>query len=117
MRYRQLTADGDMAFGHQQIDFHRNTPEAVAQAILTRLKLWLGEWFIDQTEGTPYAQAVLGKHTQTSVAHALRSRILGTPNVTELTNFELHTDVNQRATSVSAQVQTAYGPVAIVETL
>lgn len=116
MRYRKLTPSGDMSFGHQQRDFYRDEPNAVAQAIQTRLRLWLGEWFIDQTDGTPYVQAVLGKHTQDGAAYALRARILETPGVTGLTEFELRVSTDQRTAFVDAHVQTAYGPVAVVET-
>ena len=42
MRYRPLDANGDYTVG---IPFLVNSPACVGQAVLTRLKLFLGEWF------------------------------------------------------------------------
>lgn len=109
MRYRRLDDDGDMKFGNQQADFHRNTPEAVAQAVMTRLNLWVGEWFIDQTEGTPYQQAVLGKSTRASIEPAIRSRILETQDVTGIEEFSLSIDPDERKVTISATINTSYG--------
>ena len=47
MKYRKLTENGDYAFGRGGADMHADTPEAVGQAVLTRLRLFAGEWFVD----------------------------------------------------------------------
>lgn len=113
MRYRRLGDDGDMTFGSQQADFLRNTPETVAQAVVTRLKLWLGEWFIDQSEGTPYQQAALGKRTRASIEPAIRSRILETEGVTSIDQFDLSIDPDERKVTINATISTAYGPAVV----
>lgn len=113
MRYRKLDMNGDMTFGSQQADFYRNQPEAVAQAVWTRLRLWVGEWFLDQTEGTPYQQAILGKHTRASIEPAIRSRILETQGVTGIEQFNLSTDPDERKVTINATISTAYGPAVV----
>lgn len=113
MRYRKLDSNGDMAFGSQQANFWRDVPEAPAQAILTRLRLWLGEWFIDTTEGTPYQQAVLGMHTSATVEPAIRRRILGTQGVTTIESFDMVRDTENRVVSINAVVNTEYGTVEV----
>ena len=78
MKYRKLTENGDYAFGRGGADMHADTPEAVGQAVLTRLRLFAGEWFVDLKEGTPYVPGVLGKHTQDTYDPVFRERILDT---------------------------------------
>ena len=46
MRVRKLDENDDMTFGGGGNDYHRDTPEAVAQCIKTRLRLWRGEFSI-----------------------------------------------------------------------
>lgn len=109
MRYRQLDADGDYVFGGEQADFHRDTPGAVAQAVLTRLKLFEGEWFLDTTAGTPWRTEVLGKYTGGVYDAVIRQRILDTQGVTELAAYAASLDVERRALSVAATINTQYG--------
>ena len=109
MRYRKLAADGDMIFGHGGRDFHQDSPEAVAQAVLTRLLLWRGEWFLDQSQGLPWAQLVLGKHTQGSYDLAIRSRVLDTPGVTGIAEYASSLDGESRKLSVPLTIDTRYG--------
>lgn len=109
MRYRKLDENGDMTFGNQQADFYRDVPDAPAQAVMTRLRLWLGEWFINQTEGTPYTQAVLGMHTQNTVDPAMRSRILNTQGVTQITSYNSYRDPDTRRITINATIDTLYG--------
>jgi hypothetical protein len=100
---------GDMRFGSGQADYYRDTPEAVATAIWTRLRLWTGEWFINVTEGTPYMEAVLGTGKRDLIEPALRQRILNTQGVDSLESFELLIDPDTRAAFVAATVNTIYG--------
>ncbi len=109
MRYRKLDTNGDMNFGNQQADFYRDNPQAVAQAVWTRLRLWVGEWFIDQTEGTPYQQAALGTNKKATIEPAIRARILGTQNVTSIESFDLVINPDDRKASISAVINTAFG--------
>lgn len=113
MRYRKLDVNGDMTFGNQQSDFFRNVPEAPAQAIMTRLRLWLGEWFINTSEGTPYQQAILGMHTSATVEPAIRRQILGTQKVISIESFSLVSDPNTRQVTVNAVVNTEYGTTVV----
>ncbi len=117
MRYRMLDANGDYSFGQSSANFYINQVEAVAQAVRTRLSLWLGEWFLDTSDGTAWATEVLGKYTQLAYDAAIRARILGTTGVTEITAYSSVFDGNTRALTITATIKTAYGTADIVETI
>jgi hypothetical protein len=117
MRYRKLDANGDYSFGNQQADFYVNTPDAVAQAVLTRLTLITGEWFLDTTEGTPWATEVLGKYTQGAYDIVLKERIVGTPGVQSLDAYTSALDRNARKLTVQASITTVYGTTTFQATL
>lgn len=117
MRYRKLSATGDYVFGGQQADFYKDVPEGVGQAVLTRLRLLRGEWFLDKTEGTPWSTEVLGKYTNGTYDAAIRQRILGTQGVLQITEYSSSVDTEKRALSVTATISTIYGPTTVEATL
>lgn len=108
MKYRALTATGDYNMGASG-QFLLNSPAAVAQAVLTRLRLVEGEWFLDNREGTPYPSQVLGYATQGTRDLAIKERILGTQGVTEIIAYSSSVDRN-RTMTVFARINTIYGP-------
>jgi hypothetical protein len=112
MRYRQLSATGDYVFGRGAGEFFVDSPATVAQAVATRLRLFAGEWFLDATEGTPYAELVLGHNTGGSYDAAIQQRILGTPGVLSITDYTSNLDAARRLT-VSATISTTYGPAPV----
>jgi len=116
MRYRKLDALGDYTLGSGR-DFYIDEPNVVAQAVLTRLRLWLEEWFLDTTDGTPYKEEVLGKWNGRNPGAAIQSRILGTPGVTGITSFSTLFDGDSRKLTVNASVDTVFGPITIAEVL
>lgn len=63
---------------------------AVAQAILTRLRLFLGEWWENQNLGVPMFQSILGqlasKSGQTAMSLILQQQVAGVPYVTQVQN-------------------------------
>ncbi|WP_424543308.1 hypothetical protein [Serratia marcescens] len=77
MRYRKEDKNGDYSFGRGEGDFFINTPEAVGMAVISRLQLRKGEWFLDTTAGTDWTQ-ILGKYTSGLYDIVIRERILGT---------------------------------------
>lgn len=117
MHYRKLNADGDFVMGHGAADYLVDSPECVAQAVATRLRLLSGEWFLDLQEGTPYTTRVLGKQMPQSYDPILRARILQTEGVREITAYSSLFDGETRRLTVSVSLSTDYGPAELTEVL
>jgi hypothetical protein len=109
MRVRKVDENGDMVFGGDQAAFLRNSPDAVAQIVESRLNLWQGEWYLDLSDGTPYEQNVLGRYTANVRDAVLQRRILTTPGVDAIKTYSGFFDTTSpRDYSVSVELKTAY---------
>ncbi|CDH33293.1 hypothetical protein [Xenorhabdus bovienii] len=111
MRYRREDSNGDYSFGQGDNTFLTNLPEAVAQAVKTRLNLWRGDWFLDTAVGTPYREAVLEKNYASAMA--IREHILGTEGVTEITSLDARRDPDTRKITITATINTRYGKTTV----
>jgi hypothetical protein len=109
MRYRKLDANGDMVFGNDQASFYVNQPEAPAQAVMTRLNMFQGEWFLDRTAGTPWNTQVLGNRTASTRDQVIKARTLGTQGVSGIASYSSDLDRRTRVFSVSEAIDTIYG--------
>ena len=103
-RVRSLDSNGDMTFGRGSLNFYINTPELVGQNIATRLKLILGEWFLDTTQGTDWAGRILGRVGGYDAE--IQRVILGTTGVDSISDYS--STLSNRALSVSAVIKTVY---------
>jgi len=114
VKYRKLDKDGDSTFGCQTFYTGR---EAVAQAILTRLRLLYGEWWENTADGLPLFERILGAYGGNDVREAvdliISERIQGTQNVTQLVSYESTFDPNTRHYSAYCIVDTAFGEFAL----
>lgn len=89
--------------------------EAIAQTCVTRLRLYLGEYFRDITDGTPWFQSILGKFESLSAVEAiLRNRIARTEGVTRILSFSLDFDLASRTITVSSFVLTEFGEAEVL---
>jgi hypothetical protein len=113
MRYRSEDASGDYTFGLNGTNFLIDSPETVAQAVKTRLGLIQGEWFLDQTAGTPYNTEILGAHTQATRDLALQTIILDTQGVTEILEYASYLNPATRAFTWAATIDTEYGTTTV----
>lgn len=77
---------------------------ATAQMILHRLRLFLGEYFLDSTAGTPWFQSILGKNLQSVAEVNIKRQILSSTNVVSLTEFKFSIDAKTRVITISATV-------------
>ena len=97
--------NGDLVITPTQLD-------AVQQHILQRLRIFLGEWFLDNTIGLPYFQQILVKNPNQAVIDGLlQNQIATTPGVVQLSSFSANVNFTTRVLSVSFSALTTTGTV------
>lgn len=112
--YLRLDSENDPVFdpGAELTDIN-----AVAQAILTRLRLFEGEWWENLNDGTPMFQTILGQRAsqqgQQIMALALANRVSGTPYVSGVTDVNISFVPETRAIQFSCTAQTSFGNVPV----
>lgn len=89
--------------------------DAVAQAILTRLRLFLGEWWEDTSLGLPTFQLILGQlgsaQGLAAMTLAVQQNIEGGPYVTG--TDKLAVSFSEGVLAVTGTAYTVFGPVAV----
>lgn len=112
--YLRLDSENDPVFdpGAELMDL-----DAVGQAILTRLRLFQGEWWADLNDGTPMFQAILGQRASQQgrqiMALALANRVSGTPYVSGVTDVSIKFASQSRALQFNCTAQTSFGNVPV----
>jgi hypothetical protein len=114
MKYRRLSSSGDYLFGGNKQNFVSDL-DAVAQAIMTRLKLFLAEWWENTADGLPLWQQIVGTNGKnvSAIDILIRQRIVGTENVTGIASYTSAFDSTTRNYSFVAVVNTSYGQVTV----
>ncbi len=113
MTVRRLDENGDLVTSGTQF---LTGVEEIEQTVRTRLRLFLGEYFRDISDGTPWFEQILGKGASMNVREAvLRNRIVRTPGVVRLTSFKTDFSVETRKFTVTAGVLTTYGLTTVTE--
>ena len=113
---RKLDANGDIMAGRGFASLSYGSL-ATAQRVRSDLKVILGEWFLDASDGVPWYQdgtdiePILGKMpANPGYAEAvLKARILKSNGVASITTFDLQLDRNTRAITISASGKTVDG--------
>lgn len=99
-----VVANGDLSLNDSEV--------AIEQHILQRLRIYLGEWFLDNTIGLPYFDQILIKNPDQSKIDALFiNQILGTPGVIQLNNYSFTIDFITRQLQLTFSAQTTQGTV------
>lgn len=110
MTVRRLdSATGDIiTSGDQFIDGR----DEIAQTIKTRLRLYLGEYFRDIADGTPWFQYILTKDgTLESKDAIIKRRISQTSGVSQIMSYNADFDIPTRVYTIDCTVLTGFGLV------
>lgn len=113
MQVRKLSPTGDFTFGNGSKNFWVNVPETVGQIVQTSLLLWLGEWYLDVTQGMPWIQGVLGKHNQATADATIQDYINNIQGVTDISAFTSDDNQNSRKYTGEVTIDTVYGPTTV----
>jgi hypothetical protein len=91
--------------------------QAVAQNVLTRLKLWRGEWWENLNLGLPMFQTILGQLASPkgllAMQLAVQQVILGTPYVTGISSMNVQFNEGTAQLVITATVQTVFGQTSV----
>ena len=108
MIVRRQDANGDFVFGHGLNDYLVGN-DAVAQLIEDRLLLWLGEWFLDISEGVDWPSVLGTKPPAMNEAEiAVRECVRATETVTDITDFAMAFDHRTFTVDMFVEVSTIY---------
>jgi hypothetical protein len=111
---RKLSPTGDSTFGQGLANFWINSPFGVGQEVETTLRLFLGEWYLDTSKGTPWTTKILGYGTSTTRDLAIKTVILQTPNVVNLESYSSTFNPTTRQFTVTATILTAFSQSQLV---
>ena len=102
-------ATGDLLLQNNDLMIIDNA-ERVAQQILITLRFWLGEWFLDTTQGVPYLEYILIKNpNENHIRQILSEAILSVEGVQAVDEMTLDFDAKNRRLYVEYSASTDYG--------
>ena len=86
--------------------------DAIRQNVVQRLRVYLGEWFLNTQIGVPYYQQILVKNpNKGDVDGIFQNTILGTPGINSLDAYLATLDTVTRQYSVSFRATATSGTV------
>lgn len=110
----KLDASGDLAIEGGDARIVSGVDE-IAQSLRIRLRLFKGEWFLNNELGTDYYGRILLKNPDLAVVAAeLQAVILGTVGVTRLTEYSQAFNTAARGLAVTFTVETESGDLLTV---
>jgi hypothetical protein len=102
-------ANGDLAIVGGKVQWATDG-DAVLQSVRMRLRLFLGEWFADESAGVLDFTSVFVKNPNLAVLRQrFRECILGTQGVKNLLAYDTSLDKATRTFSVTFRVDTDFG--------
>lgn len=111
------TLTGDLALDGGDLTFVRGR-DAVAQYLSQKLRLFLAEWYLDQTKGIPYFDEVFVKNpSQVVIDTRFKNEILNTAGVVELISYSADLDGPTRRLTLTFSARTEDGQIDFSETI
>jgi hypothetical protein len=103
-----LAPDGDLATVSGR--------DLVRQRLVSALRLFLGEWYLNEDDGVPYYQQIFVNAPRSNILEAiLRRQIMASSDVLSIDSFSMTIDRRLRAVHVDFTVQSTVGPVQVAE--
>lgn len=82
----------------------------VAQRVTTRILFFRGEWYLDQLQGFPWREKVLGKEWvrigEEGIKKLIRQAIVITPGIASIENLNINIDSNTRLLTITVDMYT-----------
>ena len=100
MSVSRLSDTGDWTFGQQLAGYIRGSEE-VLQNVVTRIKSFQRDWFLDQSAEIDWFNLLSNRNTQETAEMQIASTVVNTNGVASLDELDLIIDSEKRSASVS----------------
>ncbi|MEK9497049.1 hypothetical protein V2H77_11400 [Photorhabdus sp. P32] len=108
MRVRRLDSNHDWTFGNGRSDYATKS-EAIAQSVQTRLLSLRNDWFLNPDHGVGWFGYLKKNPNLMQMESELKTTVLKTHGVTEITNFDIRIDKDSRKSLVTVTYIDIYG--------
>jgi len=109
----QLNDDYDLALIDNDLALTGSIDDVI-QELKVRLQFYFKEWFLDETVGIPYFEAVFQKGVSVETINGIFiNEINSTDNVNEILEYSSDFDNDNREFTISFKVDTTYGVTTI----
>jgi hypothetical protein len=112
---RALDALHDWQFG-RGLQSYKSDLDALKQSVQTRLMQWQNNCFFAMDEGVDWANE-LDIGMKDALDSDIKRTILKTTDVLRIDNYSSTLDASSRAISISCEIRTNYGDIALEETV
>lgn len=103
---------GDLLLVEGDLEITPTTLYGIQQHILQRLRVYLGEWYLNTTIGLPYFQQILVKNPiQANIDAVFQTAIVQTPGVIALTSYSFSPNFLARQLTITFSALTTNGQV------
>ena len=99
MRVSRLDADGDWTFGKGRANYLRRS-EAIRQSVVTRLRSFTSDWFLDVNHGLPWLEMLGERNTQKRILREIERSVLETEGVRAIDRLRLVSVDSNRAAEI-----------------
>ena len=109
MDLKLTTATGDLDITNGDVTL-LSGEDATAQYLVTRLRTFLGEWFLDSRIGIPYFESILIKNADIRVIQSIiRRAIETTDGIDSVVNMDFDFDGATRQLDITAEIKLKEG--------
>lgn len=88
MRVRSITANGEWTFGKGRANYLTGS-KAIAQNVKTRLRSFLGDWFLDIEHGVDWLNLLGNRNTERRIIRAVERTVLQTNGIVSVNRIEI----------------------------
>jgi hypothetical protein len=107
MKVRRIDRNGDWTFG-QGLSNYISRSEGVRQNVITRLKSFKNDWFLDVEANIDWYNILSNKNNEQTILREIERITLATEGVQTITNLEVVSVNNKREARIHLSFTTIY---------
>ena len=96
MKVAGITSDGDWMFGRGKASY-KSKSEAIRQNVLTGLRLFINDWFLNFNEGNHWIELFGSKASKEKILREVEKSVTLTEGVRRLDSLELISNTERKA--------------------